>query len=981
MASAAIAKGSASVSIDAAELEARLVFVPNAEGEEWDAAKLNKLAADKRLSAIPDPKTFDTFLLKAAKAKTPEPFEMLLCRGIAPEEPVGEKVSWEALAVPGEMLPFQEEALAAAEAPQIYRIKVDRIKHESKVKKPGALPFMPAKEEISVSWEKKETREEVSVNPDVREVKYADKGTKLATLTPSTPGKLGKSIFGRPVPFGPAGEESCLLGEGIARNKSELSALVSGFVRIGENWADMVPLSKHTYRINTGIDGLTLFFHFEPGDNRFAPPTGEEILVAAATKGAAPESMVSAAELDQAVAEAINHREPIEAYALFRTQEAEARVDINPDKTRAALCLRKGVAGARPLEMKAISQAIKDSGVSGFDAEKLKAAIHTFMEGKDLALSGYVLVEGVPSTRGKDREIQVQAALLGDEERAPVLARLGAWYSRAASLDVDPQKATGLAFVEKGAPVAAVSAASEGEAGKDIFGNVIPGLPGNDPDIKLFRGLELHGSIIAASQSGLLLMEASEKSFRGEVIDYRDAKIAITVSGDAMEAGGDLVREEGAGIPLSVENVRRALAAMGIKYGIDQEAVEKACALARARGSVSGLVFARGEPALAKGGSAVKWLLPIGPPELSAAAEETDTGVSKTEVAQIKAGAPIVELSEAFADGRPGRDVTGEEIPIDTATVLTIEHDESVREEAAGKGTCFIAVRSGELSFDGKELKISSVRNIQGDVGPAGGNIRFSGEIRISGNVTSGGVVIGGSHVTVDGMAEGAFISAEGKATVALGFKGGGKGIIRARAGIETAFVERASVMAVGDIKLAKGSILSTIKTNGKLYISADTGKLSGGICQARLGIDAADIGSEKGIRTEISFGQDYLIKDQIAQCEEEIIKIRRSLSDTEEKVKAALGQKLPLSAAVGDAVLKEKVRLVKFLEQLNLKVFTLREKFEEHHESEIRIRGAVFPGVVIESHDRYYEVQQKRSRVIFCFDRATGRIKEKPMT
>ncbi|MCL2319008.1 MAG: FapA family protein [Treponema sp.] len=1014
MASVASAKGSASISIDPQELEARLVFIPDPSGTEWDAAAVSRLAADKRLSAHPDPKALELFFQKAAKAKTAAPLELSLCQGIAPENPVSETISWEPLPIPGDMAALQKEALANAGPPVIFRTKVERIKHEKKVKKPGALPFMPVKEEIVVSWERKETREEVAVNPEAREIKYADKGTKLAVLSPSSPGKPGKSIFGRPIPPKPA-DEPCLLGKGIARSKNELSAMVSGFLRIGENWADMVPLSKPSWRINTGIDGLTLFFHFEPGDSRFAPPTGEEVLAAAASAGsmaaAADGTMVSAGELDKAIAEAVKHREPVEAFALFRTREAEARVDINPDKTRAVLRLRKGLAGARPLEMKAISQAIKDSGVLGFDAEKLKAAIHAFMEGKALVLSDYVLVEGSPSTRGKDREIQVEAALLSGEEQKQVLARLMARRGRnlSGAGEIDPSRATGFAFVEKNAVVATVSAASEGQEGKDIFGNVIPGLPGNDPDIKLFRGLELHGSSVTASQNGLLLMEASGKSFRGEVIDYRDAGINVHVSEDAMEARGDLFREEGSGVPLSVENVLKALAALGIRKGIDKGGIEKACALARARGSVSGYVFAKGEIPLAKGGSALTWLLPIGPPELAEASASREaaasteagastdaeipmvedgaggeparnasagTGASGTETVQVKAGTPIVEMSEPFAAGRPGYDVMGTAIPIEKATVISIDHDDSVLEVQQGKGKRLVAARSGALSFDGRELRISSVKTIQGDVGPATGNIKFSGEIQISGNVLPGFVVMGGSHVTVGGIAEGAFISAGGKAMLALGIKGGGKGVVRARAGIETAFAERASVMAVGDIKLTKGSILSAIKTNGKLYISSASGKLSGGVCQARQGIDAGDIGSEKGVRTEISFGQDYLLKDQIGVCEEEIAKTRRSLSEIEEKVKSALQKKLPLS---GD-VLKEKIRLVKLLEQLNLKNFTLREKFEEHHESEICIRGTVFPGVVIESHDRYYEVQQKRSRVIFYFDRESGRIKERPL-
>jgi len=986
MANVIFAKGSASISINPLETEARLVFEPDPQGDGWDVAAVLKLAADQHLTAIADQKTIETFLSKASRAK--ESMDLTICRGLEPENPVGEKVKWEALPIPGDMVVFKEETLANANAPKIFRTKIEKIKHEKKITKSGALPFMPAKEEIAVTWEKKETREEVIVTPEIRDTKYADKGIKVGTIIPATPGKPGKNIFGKLVHPLATGEETCLFGDGIVREKLELVAGFSGFIRIGENWADMVPLSKHAYSINMGIDGLTPFFHFVPGDPRFTSPGGEEILAEAASKCGDKGSFISAAELDKAIADSIKTCEPLEAFSLFKTQEAEVRVDINPDKTVAILYLRKGVAGALPLEMKAISQAIKESGVHAFNAEQLKTAIHAFMDSKELELADYVLAEGTPSSRGMDREVQILVNLIPAEEQKPVIERLEEWNNRNIQREDDfiLQKATGFAFVEKDEVIARVSAGSGGEAGKDIFGNVIPGLPGNDPEIKLFSGLLLHGSDIVASESGLLLLEAQEKSFRGKIIEYRDAKIKVNFSDDKMEANADFYREEGLGIPLTVEYTGSVLAELGIKRGINWEEVENACAEARAKGKAVAHIIARGEPPIAKGGKAVKWLLHLSPPMHSAASGEPgdsedsqpvtqDSGTEGGAI-QVKAGIPILELSEPFAEGRSGYDVQGNEIPINSGTSQTIDYDDSVREEKLKTGRRLIAARSGELVFDGKELRISSVKIVEGNAGSSDENINFSGEIRINGNVLPGCVVIGGSHVIVNGLVEEALISAGGKVVAKRGIKGGGKGVIRARAGIESAFSERGLIMAIGDIHLEKGSILSTIKTNGRLFIKAENGKLSGGVYQARRGINAADIGSEKGIRTEISFGQDYVIKDQIGVCEEDIVKLRRKITELEEKIKVLLQKKIPLT----NEVRQEKIRLIKILEQLNLKVFTLREKFEEHYDSEIRIRGTVFPGVVIESHDRYYEVKQKRSSVVFYFDRDSGGIKEKSL-
>jgi uncharacterized protein (DUF342 family) len=971
MANPVSARGSASISVNPQETEAKLVFSADPGGPEWDADAVVKLAGERNLSPPLNPKALEPFLQKAGKAKSGDVLELILCQGAPPEEPVPETAAWEALPVPADMAPYQEEILAAALQPELYRVRTERIKNEKKVKKPGALPFMPAKEETVVTWDKKEIREAVTVGAAPDEVKYAAKGQKIGTLTPPKPGKSGKSVSGKPLQPRTAGEGGFLLGNGISRVKGDLAAQASGFIRIGKNWADLVPFSKPSWEISTGSDGITLFFTFEPGDARFPPPTGEAVLEEAKAKGAPEGGLVTPGSLDEVIAEAVKTGTPVQAFPLFQSWEAAARVDISPDKSRAVLYLRKGTAGYQPLEMKAISQAVKDSKVQGYDAEKLKAAVNAFMQGKKLELDGYVLAEGTPSARGKDREVQLSLALLSEEERKALRARLSAWPGKSGAFEgLSPDEATGFAFVEKGAVIAQVTASSDGEPGKDIYGTIIPGLPGNDPDLKLFRGLEQHGAVITAALGGLLLVKTHERMFRAEIIEYRDARIAVHVSEDGMEARGDLAPEAGAGIPLSPENVLKVLAALGIKKGINKETVEKACALAKARGSCSGVVLAKGGLPVAKGGSAVKWLVPVTPPQQAAG-----TGEVPGRAVQVKAGTPIAELSGPEAGGRPGFDVKGREIPADKGSACGIEHDQTVREEPQGAGKRLIAALPGELSFDGKVLKISSLRDIKGDVGPATGNVTFPGEIRIGGKVLPGFAVIGGLHVLVSGSAESAFISAGGRAVVAQGIKGSGKGVVRAKTSIEAALAEKATLMAVGNIKLKNGSVLSYIKTNGKLLVEAGKGRLLGGVCQARHGVDAANIGSETGGRTEISFGQDYLIKDQIGVTEEEISKTREALAKTDDTIKQSLKSPPALEAAR-----TEKVGLMKKLKQLNLKIFTLNEKFEEHHESEIRIRGTVYPGVVIESHGRYYEVQQARSRVVFYFDRDSGLIKEKAL-
>jgi uncharacterized protein (DUF342 family) len=332
-------------------------------------------------------------------------------------------------------------------------------------------------------------------------------------------------------------------------------------------------------------------------------------------------------------------------------------------------------------------------------------------------------------------------------------------------------------------------------------------------------------------------------------------------------------------------------------------------------------------------------------------------------------------LAEAAVvpEGRPGFDVRGQPLAVEAGEALTITHDDSVKEIPLKTGKRLLAARSGELRFDGKQLRIATLQGIQGDVGADTGNINFAGEVRITGKVHPGFTVIGGQNVLIAGNVESALISAGGKVVIVRGVQGVGKGVVRARNTIEIGAAERATLMAVEDIKVKNSCTFCNIKTNGRLFLAGEMGNLVGGVCKARRGVNALNVGAEKDSRTEISFGQDYLVKDQIEVTEGEIEKIRAALIELEKKIKQLEHIPSSLAAARG-----EKVKFMKMLEQLNLKVFTLREKFEEHHESEIRIRGTVHPGVVMESQDRYYEVKQKRDRVIFYFDRTTGRIMEK---
>jgi uncharacterized protein (DUF342 family) len=958
---AVIANGDASIIINAQETEAKLLFVPNAGGLGWDADAVIKLAGENRLSPPPSPKILEPFLQKAARAKGP--VELTLYEGVPPEASVDESAVWEDLPVPRDMAPFVEETLAGAEKPELYRIKTEKIKRERIVKKPNKLPFLPPKEEVEVTWEKRETREAAGVNPEVKEIRYGDRDALAGTLSPPKPGKPGKTVFGRPIPPVQRGDGTFLLGRGLRRSKNEIRLEYAGIIRIGENWADVVPLVKPRWEAAPGSDGVTLFFNFFCGDSRFPLPDAAEIL--ASIEGADAAVLVGREELDAVIQGAIKTGEDVLAYPLYKTREAEALVRVSEDQLKAELFLRKGIAGARPLEMKAISQAINESGVKGFAVEKLKAAVRDFMQGTGTELI-YPLAEGKPAARGQDREVSLLLPGLSEEERGPLLERLKK-LPAAFGGALPWEELTALIPVEKGAKIARIAAPAGGEPGKNVFGEILPGLPGNDPDLKLFQGLHQRGPEIIAGAPGLVLIKSAETSFRAGLIEYRDSRVTVHITEDAMEAAADLVREQGPGKPLSREGILAALAEAGVVQGIDPRAVDAALRLVQVRGGAESQVLARGEAPAAAGTLLVQWLIPV--------KQDPAGNMLKGQRVPVAQGAVLAELTR-LAQDRPGFNVTGG-VPQGAAPAVTgLQHDASIGEvPLEGGGRRLTAARTGDLSFNGEKLSISVLRGVRGDVGGETGNINFPGEVRIGGKVHPGFTVIGGKDVLVGGSAEEALVSAGGRAVIVQGIRGGGKGVVRARSTIEAAFADQATLMAVENITVRGSCTLCNIKTNGKLLIPGGKGCLIGGVCKARYGVEAGEIGSARRIMTEISFGQDYLVKDQIEAAERETEKIKAALIEIEKQIQVSA--RIPVALA---AARTEKVRLMKLREQVNLRIFTLREKFEEHFESAVLVRGTVYPGVVMESHDRYYEITEKRQGAVFYFDRESGRIKDKPL-
>jgi uncharacterized protein (DUF342 family) len=334
----------------------------------------------------------------------------------------------------------------------------------------------------------------------------------------------------------------------------------------------------------------------------------------------------------------------------------------------------------------------------------------------------------------------------------------------------------------------------------------------------------------------------------------------------------------------------------------------------------------------------------------------------------------IAKIFPSEGEAKEGQTVTGKKLSPEQMKAVSIELGDGVQESVDDKGIkTIIATAEGELVYERDKLSVSALHAIKGDVDMKTGNVKFPGNVQITGSVNSGFVVMSGNDIQIGGSVERALISSGGSIYIKEGVKGGGKALLRAKADIQASFIEQATILSVGDIRISKSLLRSNIKCNTKLLVS-DKGTIIGGVIKTKHGIETGNLGSERGIGTKIFFGQDYLVEDQINVEEKEIQKITLEIAKTDSAVNKM--------KKVGDQkqmqmLFAKKTKLMKLMEKRNLRLFTLKEKFEEHFESSVVIKGKIFPGVIMESHGRDFEVRSTKENVTFSFDTKLGRIVE----
>jgi len=638
----------------------------------------------------------------------------------------------------------------------------------------------------------------------------------------------------------------------------------------------------------------------------------------------------------------------------------DVRVIVSQDKLVARLYVRKAYDTSQALPLNIITRSIQNSKVKDLNMADINSLLNQFDASSDMELDVEIKTGTAPK-RGKDRTLIEHFSSLQEHEVTRIKDRLNdpkfigeGQPSEDEDIDFPLSQAEKMAYVEKDSVIYEISQVEPGDEGLDVYGNKVAGLPGNMPYVMDLRNIVQLGDEFRANTTGILIVKTEGQSIRMRIIPYKNAKVKAIVSKDKMSAVLILEDGAGAGELLSTSLIKTALNDAGLLEVTPNDKIEDAIKSAKK--------YEQTEYPILKG------VDPIGPGSYLLDWKVTfDEG---SPVATVQTSDFLLEATK-LSKGQEGKDVFGKVIkqkPIHEVPIPEI--DDSIKTDVSGNTTKFFANTSGELSFIDNKLSIASTRTIEGDVNTANQKVTFPGDIVVTGDVGDEVTIKAKGNLTCRGDAAISLLYSENILRLEGGIKGRGRGTLWSKNSMFVGFCEGAKVFAGGNVTVGEYCFMCVVKTNGLLSVQGHHGDLIGGSIHAAKGCVARNLGAEKSVRTVISFGQDYLIKDEIEVHEKEIKANLDKIKDFDDKMK---DEGIPTEEL--DEMRKTKAKLMKRNSALQIRIFQLKENFEFHIPSSVKVLGTIHPGVVLESHGRYFEVFEKQSHVEFKFDEINGNI------
>ncbi len=388
---------------------------------------------------------------------------------------------------------------------------------------------------------------------------------------------------------------------------------------------------------------------------------------------------------------------------------------------------------------------------------------------------------------------------------------------------------------------------------------------------------EVRKALAEQGHAGCYLDEAAVAGFVGQCAtasvavegslgECRDGSFHIEISPDRMSVWLSLVPPQG-GKP--VTGVAEALQAQGVSFGLRLAALNTALSI----GQCHRELIAQGEAPQPPTPTRFESLLP----SVRSRRPQVDThGVvdyrNLGQILIVHSGDALMRRVPAVP-GKPGRDVTGQPVPVPDAADIPWSSTLSGAAPSPGDANLLVATMTGQPILVDHGVTVDPVIEVA-SVDLHSGNLTFEGSVRVTGDVKNGMEIRATGDVEIAGAMESAHVVAGGDVVVRGGVVGAAaqrgapmSARIESQGTVSARFMENVHVRAGRAILVEDAARECDLAAREQVVIggSGRGGMLIGGATRAGQWLKVAVLGAVSGVRTLVEVGFDPALADQLA--------------------------------------------------------------------------------------------------------------------
>ena len=554
-------------------------------------------------------------------------------------------------------------------------------------------------------------------------------------------------------------------------------------------------------------------------------------------------------------------------------------------------------------------------------------------------------------------------------------------FSNNESDSMDQQTFDAITSVREGQIIAEKINPVTGSDGMDVRGQVIPHDPAED--ISMFAGpnTELQGFCVIALTNGRAMLNES-----GTVSVAKIETVEIEISRDNMAAFisiNSLGRD-----PITPEIIEQKIKLAGIRYGLNQNALETVYHRVQKGLSTRRLCIAQGKSPVSGSGGNVRYyfehatLMKRMQQSIIEETKETPDYRSSHAIMMVRKDQLIAEKMDR-KDGVDGIDVTG--LTVDFLPVKDYPLIAGVNTEL--RGNELYALCDGRPSFDTSgTVSVFEEFKVDGDLDLRIGNIEFFGDVEVTGNVLGGFKIIAGGNVFVRGSVEGAVIHAGRSIVINGSYSGGEKGELKATEDAYLSHVNSGTIRTNRHLFVKRELVNATSYVKGNLYMGSRSSAIIGGKTYVSGEMNVYTLGSPLEVHTFVSLGPQEFAKQDLHELKinskelDQRLELAQTglnkIEDDEESGHLTVENR----KQIGNHLKASLRRLTEKKSDLIRRKLILEETLVNNHTSFLRVARRVNSGVRLKIGKATVRIETSKDKVEFFENHRNKKVDMRPL-